>query len=44
MNSLFEQARGVRFNCAAMSGGLTGELGLNLRSDVNGYRHGVPLS
>jgi hypothetical protein len=43
MYRFFEQARGMRLDCAAMRGSLTGKLGLNLGSDVNGDRHAAAL-
>ena len=39
MGSLFEQARGICLDRAAVGGGLARELGLNLGCDVNGNRH-----
>src|ERR1039458_6275182 len=42
MNRLFEQAGSMNFQCAATSGGLTGEFRLNFRPDVNGDCHGPP--
>jgi len=39
MQSLFEQTRGIRLDRAPAGGGLVGEFGLNLGSDVNGDRH-----
>src|ERR1022692_1216912 len=41
-DSLFEQARGIRLHRAAVGGSLAGELGLNLRCDVNRDRHMPP--
>jgi hypothetical protein len=42
IDSLFEQARGIRLNRATARGGLTGEFSLNLGADVNGDCHGRP--
>ena len=39
-----KQARGIRLDRAPAGGGLAGELGLNLGSDVNGDRHVGPSS
>jgi hypothetical protein len=39
MDSLFEQARGMCLDRAAVGGSLAGEFGLNLGSDVNGDGH-----
>lgn len=41
MNGVFEQAGGMGFEGAAMSGGLARKLSLNFRPDVNGDRHSV---
>jgi hypothetical protein len=41
---LFEKGGVIGLECAAMGGGLTRKLGLNLRADVNADGHGVPLS
>jgi hypothetical protein len=41
MNGVFEQAGGMGFEGATMSGSLPCKLGLNFRPDVNDDRHGV---
>src|SRR5258708_15215550 len=42
MDSVFEQTRGIRLDSAAVVGGLTGELGLNLGRDVKRDGHVGP--
>jgi len=44
MRGFLKQTGGMRLKCATTGGSLSGELGLNLGSDVNGDRHGIPRS
>jgi hypothetical protein len=43
LDGVFEQARRMRFDRAPVGCGPTGKLGLNLGSDIDRDRHGVPF-